>query len=247
MERQCIIASVKWSTVMTINPDELIETRVPTPADLAGMIKFLRDENKWSQATLAEIAKLTDRTIQRVESGEPSSVDTRRALAGAFKLDDLDTFNKPMPFPNVEKWKARSADIEKTTVVVPLTKIADGRTIRTMIEGTHSAAIEEIGDTTEEAREAFAGIADYLTDYNDVRECYSMSQRLGVDRDMDALLKTIDEEGAAVGAGLRHASVRFKSDAAGIDPMDWTNIYLVLARADTLPSSIRVPKKISLA
>jgi transcriptional regulator with XRE-family HTH domain len=140
---------------MTINPDELIEIRVPTPVDLGGIIKFLREENKWSQATLAEIAGLTDRTIQRVESGEPSSVDTRRALAGAFKLDNLDLFNKPMPFPNVEKWEARSAEIEKTTVAVPLTKIADGRTIRTMIEGTHSAAIEEIGETTDEAREAF--------------------------------------------------------------------------------------------
>jgi hypothetical protein len=74
-----------------------------------------------------------------------------------------------------------------------------------------------------------------------------MSQRLGVDRDIDALLKTIDEEGAAVGAGLRHTRVRLKSDAAGIDPMDWTNIYLVLAHADGLPSSIRVPKKISFA
>lgn len=232
---------------MTISFDELLEARVPTPADLAALIKFLRDENKWSQSTLAEIARLTDRTIQRVESGEPSSVDTRRALAGAFKLDDLDTFNRPMAFPNLEKWKARSAEIEKTTVVVPLTKIADGRTIRTMIEGTHSAAIEEIGDTTEAAREAFAGLTDYLTDYNDVRECYSMSQRLGVDRDIDALLKTIDEEGAAVGAGLRHAKLRFKSDAPGIDPMDWTNIYLVLARADALPSSIRAPKKVSLA
>jgi hypothetical protein len=47
---------------MTINPDELIETRVPSPADLAAMIKSLREENKWSQATLAEIARLTDRT-----------------------------------------------------------------------------------------------------------------------------------------------------------------------------------------
>jgi transcriptional regulator with XRE-family HTH domain len=236
------IASKQWSNTMTVKPEEILDSRVPNPAELAKIVKAMREQNKWSQATLAELSGLNDRTVQRVENGEPSSLDTRRALARAFGHHDLDIFDKPWPFPNVEKLKAFTAEIEKTTVLVPLTKIEDGRTLRIMIEGTSSYAVEEIGKHSQAACESFAAIVDYLSDYNDIRECYSMSQRISVDRDIDALLKTIFEENAVIGAGLRHARIRMKSDASGLDPMDWTNIYMVLCQNETLPSSLRVPR-----
>jgi hypothetical protein len=59
-------------------------------------------------------------------------------------------------------------------------------------------------------------------------------------------LKTLSEERAVVGAGLRHAKIRSKADAPSLDPMDWTNIFFVLAHHDALPSNIRVPRKFSL-
>jgi transcriptional regulator with XRE-family HTH domain len=232
---------------MTVNPGEMIEPRVPTPPELSDFIRALRDMNKWSQATLAEIARVTERTIQRVENGEPSSLDTRRALARAFGYDDLDTFEKPWPFPNVEKLKAYSAELDKMTVVISITRIGDARTLRTMIEGAESSATEELGELSAEAQEAFALIVDYLRDYNDVHDLYSMSQRLDVDGDIDALLKTVADSGATVGAGLRHTRVRFKSDAPNCDPMAWTNIYFVLAPDNALPSSVRVPKAFKFA
>lgn len=43
---------------------------------------------QWSQDTLSALSKLSIRTIQRVENGEPSNGDTRRALALAFELED---------------------------------------------------------------------------------------------------------------------------------------------------------------
>jgi len=230
---------------MTI--EEILEIRQLTPAELAEFIKMLRDANKWSQATLAEIARLTERTIQRVENGEPSSLDTKRALARAFGYEDLDVFDKPQHLPNVEKLKAYAAELERTTVVVPITRIGDARTLRTMTEGVESSATEEIGEISDGGREAFASMVDYLRDYNDIRDSYSMSQRLEVDRDIDALLKSISDEGAIVGAGLRRASVRFKSDAPNCEPMVWANIYLVLALNDALPSNIRVPKAFKFA
>lgn len=80
---------------MTVSTKEIFESCLPTPAELAKFVKTMRDMNKWSQATLAEIARVTERTIQRVENGEPSSLDTRRALARAFGFEDLDAFDKP--------------------------------------------------------------------------------------------------------------------------------------------------------
>ena len=128
--------------------------------------------------------------------------------------------------------------------MVPITKIEDGRTLRTMIEGTSSYAVEEIGEHTQTAREGFAAIVDYLSDYNDIRDSYSMTQRLEVDHDIDELLKTISGENAIVGAGLRCARFWAKSDAPGLDPMDWTNIYMVLSGKDCLPPNLRVPKTV---
>jgi transcriptional regulator with XRE-family HTH domain len=231
---------------MTISPEEIIDNRPLMPAELALIVKQLRDDNKWSQATLAEIAGITERTIQRVENGEASSLDSRRAIARAFEFEDLDTFDKPWPIPNVEKLKAYSAELERTTIVLPITKIEAGRTLRTMIEGTSSYAVEEIGSNKSAAQEAFAAIVDYLSDYNDVREVYSMSQRLEVDRDIDGYLKSIADGGSQVGSSIRNAKIRFRSDAPGLEPVNWSNIYFILAPQGALPPSIRVPKKFEL-
>jgi len=173
---------------MSVPWQEIDEFRLLTLAELAEFIKTMRNERKWSQATLAEIAGIKERTVQRVESGEPSNFDTRRALARAFEYEDLDVFNKP--FPNIERLKAYLAELEKTTVVVPITRIEDARALRTMWERAGGSAAEELGELSTDAREAFASIVDYLRDYNDIRKDYSMTQRLEVDRDIDELLKT---------------------------------------------------------
>jgi hypothetical protein len=57
----------------------------------------LRSTEGEIQATLSELSGLTERTIQRIEGGEPCSVDTRRTLARAFDWQDIDVFNKPWP------------------------------------------------------------------------------------------------------------------------------------------------------
>jgi len=228
---------------MTV-PKELIDARVPTPADLAEFVQAMRDSNKWSQATLAEISRVTERTIQRVENGEPSSLDTRRALARAFGHDDVDLFEKPWPFTNPEKVKAYIAELDETTLKIALTPIKEGRTLRTMLEGAESFATDEIGELTKQAREALASLADYLRDYQNISDECSMSQKLGVDRDIDDLLQTITEQGATVGAGFRHARLRMKPDPPDKSDMDWTNIHIVIAPKEALPSGIRVPKRV---
>jgi hypothetical protein len=130
-------------------------------------------------------------TVWRSCRRDYCSLDTRRALARAFKFPDLDVFEKPLPFPHVEKLKAYQAELDKTTVLIPLVRISDGRTLRTMLEGAQATATEELGETSAAAREAFAELVDYLRDYCDIEEMYSMSQRLGVDSDIDALLQVV--------------------------------------------------------
>jgi hypothetical protein len=87
---------------------------------------------------------------------------------------------------------------------------------------------------------------DCLRDHIDIWDEYSMTQRLEVERDIEALLQTIADEGAVVGAGLRPMRLRSKSDAPNLEPLEWTNIYFVLAPKEVLPLNVRVPKAIKL-
>lgn len=53
----------------------------------ANTVKRLRHDRAWSQEQLAEVADVSLRTIQRVESDGNASLETRKALAAAFTVD----------------------------------------------------------------------------------------------------------------------------------------------------------------
>lgn len=71
-----------------------------SPMEIGIFVRARREANGWSQETLAELSGLSVRTIQRMEDGQPSSVDTRRAVARGFEFPDIDFFIKPMPVPD---------------------------------------------------------------------------------------------------------------------------------------------------
>lgn len=50
-------------------------------------IKRWREERRWSQEHLADLAGLGLRTIQRIENGEPASDESLKALAAAYNVD----------------------------------------------------------------------------------------------------------------------------------------------------------------
>ncbi len=77
--------------------------------ELAAVIRKMREVFQWSQETLAELAGLNVRTVQRVENAKSASIDTRRALARAFDIEDIDTFNKPFVIPTEEEMKQEKA------------------------------------------------------------------------------------------------------------------------------------------
>jgi transcriptional regulator with XRE-family HTH domain len=54
---------------------------------LADKLKALREAKSWSQAHLAEAARLNVRTVQRLEGGEPASYETLLSLAAALDVD----------------------------------------------------------------------------------------------------------------------------------------------------------------
>jgi transcriptional regulator with XRE-family HTH domain len=58
------------------------------------LIQKLRLQRGWSQEQLAELSGLSTRTIQRLERGQPSSVETLKALGAVFDVD-FSTLKEP--------------------------------------------------------------------------------------------------------------------------------------------------------
>lgn len=225
---------------MTTTQDQFFETRVPTASDLALIIKSLREASGWTQETLAELSGLAVRTIQRVEKGFGGNGDTLRAIARGFGYEDLDVFSKPWPMLNPEKVRAHAAELERTTIVLPVIRIDKATDMRKAVEGADSSVSDVTGDVSDEAREAFAYLVDNLRDYGDVRDCYSEHDRIGFDATLQEFVDTIKEQNAAVAFSLRRMLIRMGD---GKQPINMTNIYFLLGPADGFPSQIRVPKK----
>lgn len=51
------------------------------------LIQKLRLQRGWSQEQLAEVSGLSVRTIQRLERGQPGSLESSKALAAVFEID----------------------------------------------------------------------------------------------------------------------------------------------------------------
>ncbi|MEJ1971008.1 MAG: helix-turn-helix domain-containing protein [Lacunisphaera sp.] len=66
---------------------------IENPMDCSSRIKLERQKRSWTQEQLAERAKLSTRTVQRIECGAEASAETLRLLAEAFGLpaDNLRT------------------------------------------------------------------------------------------------------------------------------------------------------------
>jgi transcriptional regulator with XRE-family HTH domain len=54
------------------------------------LIQKLRLQRGWSQEQLAELSGLSVRTVQRIERGQPASLETLKALGAAFEIDFSD-------------------------------------------------------------------------------------------------------------------------------------------------------------
>lgn len=65
-----------------------------TERDVKMLIQKLRLQRGWSQEQLAEVSGLSVRTIQRLERGQPGSLESMNALAAVFETD-LDRLKEP--------------------------------------------------------------------------------------------------------------------------------------------------------
>jgi transcriptional regulator with XRE-family HTH domain len=103
-----------------------------TDEDVNMLIQKLRLQRGWSQEQLAEVSGLSVRTIQRLERGQPGSLETMNALAAVFEIDldrlkepTMDTPRPPLPadealaLAHVRKVKAFYVNLTSYLIVMP--------------------------------------------------------------------------------------------------------------------------------
>ncbi len=82
----------------------------------AAKIRRWREERHWSQEHLAGLAGIGLRTLQRIETGEPASGESLKALAAAFNVDVMALTVDP----DVEAAETMRSKDEKTRAALQL-------------------------------------------------------------------------------------------------------------------------------
>ncbi len=128
-----------------------------TPEIVAALVGAFREMRGWSQETLAELARVNVRTLQRVESKQPGSADTLRALARAFELSDIDYFLKSHSVDTAEDIAAEKQRLEKDYVGISVESPACGRSLAAAVHGADASALHVFGEGARQAPGAAGG------------------------------------------------------------------------------------------
>lgn len=219
--------------------------RLLTPDEVGLLVRTFRDFRQWSQATLAEIAGLTERTVQRVEAGEPSSVDTRRALAVALQYEDPDAFNKPHAIPTEEETRKAKEAFEREHLILDAVEVTSGRQLAGLYEWTMMDMSYPAEEMPEPVQQEFAILLDYLRDYRDAADEYSEVQKLDVHADLQKHLDAITSAGFVVLAARRDTQLVAR-DCADAKPVTARLLYLTTAPKDQSPRKLAVPRTVRL-
>ncbi|MES2948160.1 MAG: helix-turn-helix domain-containing protein [Pseudomonadota bacterium] len=213
--------------------------RMPTLQEFAFCIKFFRELRKWSQEQLSAISGLTTRTIQRVENGEKSSIDTRRALARAFGLEDIDAFNKPISIPDVEEQKAQQEQFARDHATLKALPLRTGKELAKLAEVTMLDLFSQAVDLPRNADMHFAALADYFHEYRDCKELYSEVGKFEVHDAFDVHIEALK----AMNFSLCYATrkVVFKSEP-GFEPFKAEALYVVACHRGQELTEFAIPK-----
>lgn len=217
------------------------EARHLTNDELAFVVKLFREQRQWSQEQLAEVARVSPRTVQRVEEGKPSSLDTRRALSNAFGFEDIDALNKPYAIPTAEQMAADKARLEKETITLKGTPLKTGKQLGKLLELASGLLFSEAFELSPNAEQAFATFTDCCTEYADCDELYSATDKLKVYADFDELLETLTQEGASLVGASREVILKVKGSG---DAWKSTIVYVVAFPVGQEAEHLAVPREV---
>ena len=224
-----------------------VEVRLLTPTEVGRVIKLFREEYGWSQETLAELAGVNARTIQRLEAGQSSSLDTRRAVGSAFRFEDIDWLNKPMPIPTQEAIQAQRAAFDRDHLVLDA-QVVDGRGLMAVLIDQDCSALAGTGlsELDPGVRESWATALDHIRDCLDIRDVAGRTEMLGYGDFLDETLAPLREAELCLTVATRRA-VMGRKGRSDETPIPLSIMYVAVVRADAPALKMAVPRKATMA
>jgi transcriptional regulator with XRE-family HTH domain len=220
------------------------EPRLLTPAEVAQLVRTARKARRWSQEALAAEASVTHRTVQRIEAGEPSDLQTRRGVARALGLSEAWLTEPHVWLTNeelAEEHRRMREEASRTHHLLPAQRV-DGRALIDLLARCEAFADGQAPEL-EMSREtwgAWAAFLDLVRDCLDGIEDLAMTDRLDVADNFDATLAALATNGVSVVAATRRSAWWFGAASQGITV---TALYLSACRLGAEPTELAVPKE----
>lgn len=217
--------------------------RLLTPAELAAVVKAFREIRHWSQQQLADISGVQSRTIQRIEASEPSSLDSRRALASAFGFEDIDAFNKPYVIPTPEKMQADKERFDKENLTLKAVHVETGKQLIQLVDLSMASMFSEAVNLPEPAERLFAEISDFCREYADCKDLYSATDKLEVYAQLNGSVTSLMEQGFSIMAASREANFKAKESSSDFK---YGILYVVIFPKGQEAENLAVPRAVTL-
>ena len=186
-----------------------METMERDPAYIAKQVKFIHKTYRLTQENLADLAGLTTRTIEKVESGRHRPDEqTLRSIARAVQVD-VGYFEKPTP----EQEARQKAEMERAVrkmLLVTTNPIHTTSDFLSQFANRHAFRIDTSAVTDDAALETAAAMTDWITDLNDVWDDCPMTQRLDYARSFVELCQEIERYGFVCYMGSHRQQMREK-------------------------------------
>lgn len=225
--------------------DPEFEVRSLSKSELAMIVQMLRSARGWTQETLAEIAGVSCRTIQRIEDGQGAAGDTLRAIARAVEADDLDFLIRPQPFPTEAGLTRRAEAFERENLMLDASSASTGRALEAFMSGLNLLSCVDTEVTDPASLEDAAALFDYLRDYLDVKGEIGHQHRFGVAAELEAMLARLRDAGWGAVVAVRHTKL---TNDHWADKTPWPVAigYLTLLPKGQTPVKIAVPRRVRL-
>jgi len=180
------------------------------PAYIAQQVKFLRRWRKLTQENVADMAGLTTRTIEKIESGRHKPDEqTLCSLARAFQID-VAYFEKPTPEQEARQ-RVEIARATRKTVVVSTNPVRTASEFLSAFGDQQAFRFDAPADQTDELLEITTAMADWITDLLDGWNDCSRSQQLEAARGFVSLCCQLEALGYLCHMG-HHRQARYEKD-----------------------------------
>lgn len=205
-------------------------------------IQKLREQRSWTQEHLAAAAKVSPRTVQRIEDGSPASADTLLGLAAALDVTIDDLRRTPEENARLEAAAAEELKhIQERYEIVPLDRIERASRLTPSLGGSDALVMEHVdlnNDDEEDAVAEFEGcVRECLDFWGDMPECHR-----GTEKDLQRMIETLGVLGLVVAAGTSTRRLRAMSGKG--EAVTFHVLYIVISRAAQPKLFVAIDKKV---